>query len=268
MPEPLDKVVDALNTAAPLNLAEAWDNVGLLLPGRKDRPVNHLLLTVDLTTSVVAEATSQGTDLVVAYHPPIFKGFTRLRRDVAMENAVLSLIEAGIALYSPHTALDACSGGLNDWLALVAGSGQLSAIVPNPSTPSCGAGRVNQLDIPTAVAELLRSYATTTCAPYLRLADQDPGAPVHSVAVTAGAGGSVLERWIGRRPPRSLLVTGALRHHDILAWTAAGHAILLLEHDCSERGFLPEFKRKLSPLLDSDVKVHVSSADRALLTLV
>jgi len=268
MPEPLDRVVDALNTVAPLNLAEAWDNVGLLLPGRKERPVKQVLLTVDLTSSVVAEAISQGTDVVVAYHPPIFKGFTRLRRDVAMESSVLSLIEAGIALYSPHTALDACSGGLNDWLALAAGSGQLSAILPNPASPSCGAGRVNLLETPASVADLLTSYATATSAPYLRLADQDPGSRVHSVAVTAGAGGSVLERWIGRKPPRSLLVTGELRHHDILAWTAAGHAILLLEHDCSERGYLPEFKRKLSPLLDDDVQVRVSSADRALLTLV
>jgi dinuclear metal center YbgI/SA1388 family protein len=268
MPEPLEKIVEALNATAPLSLAEAWDNVGLLLPGRRNRLVNRVLLTVDLTASVVEEALVGETDLIVAYHPPIFKGFTRLRRDVAIEQAVLALVEAGVALYSPHTALDACRGGLNDWLALTAGSGQLSAISPDATAPDCGAGRVNRLEVPAVVSELLKSYSAATQAPYLRLADQNPNAPVVAVAVTAGAGGSVLERWVGQRPPRSLLVTGELRHHDVLAWTAAGHAVLLLEHDCSERGYLPEFKSRLSSLVASDVDVRVSSTDRPLMKLV
>ena len=111
MPKPrpsLALVLDLLKDIAPLELAADWDNVGLLLePSRRAPPIARVLLTIDLTEAVVAEAARMRADLVVAYHPPIFHGMKQLRASDARQRAVLAALAAGLFVYSPHTALDA-----------------------------------------------------------------------------------------------------------------------------------------------------------------
>ena len=102
---------------APLGLAQAGDNVGLLA-GDPGAIVRRALLCVDLTADVAAEAIRQRADLVVAYHPPLFKPISRLNAAGRGTDAhVFACIANGIAVYSPHTALDAAEGGTNDVLA-------------------------------------------------------------------------------------------------------------------------------------------------------
>lgn len=107
-----------LDQIAPPHLAEDWDNVGLLV-GRADRElVGPVLFTVDLTEAVMDEAIGRGCSAVVAYHPPIFQSLKRVVSTGSVsQRVVLAAIEAKIAICSPHTALDAASGGLTDWLA-------------------------------------------------------------------------------------------------------------------------------------------------------
>ncbi|MCC6807278.1 MAG: Nif3-like dinuclear metal center hexameric protein [Deltaproteobacteria bacterium] len=104
------EVTAALEAFAPLHLAEAWDNVGLLV-GDPEAEVARVLTCIDFTREVLEEAA--GAALVVAYHPPIFGGMKR----VPAGSEVFAAIRAGIALYSPHTALDAAKGGTNAVLA-------------------------------------------------------------------------------------------------------------------------------------------------------
>ena len=66
--------------------------------------------------ALIAEAKAYGADLVVAYHPPIFKALSRLDAEDATQRRVLAALAAGFVVYSPHTALDAAAGGLADWL--------------------------------------------------------------------------------------------------------------------------------------------------------
>ncbi len=112
----LEATCAALNELAPLQLAEDWDNVGLLVEARPKARVGRIFLTIDLTRPVMAEAMAAGADLIVSYHPPIFAGLKRLLRGRAKEEIVLDAVRAGISIYSPHTALDAAEGGVNDWL--------------------------------------------------------------------------------------------------------------------------------------------------------
>ena len=113
MPRSLEQIVSVLETLAPPQLAESWDNTGLLIGPSKRRTVSKIMLTIDLTEAVLAEAVAKKVQMIVAYHPPIFKPLTSLNAsDIATR-----CIESAIAVYSPHTALDAAEGGVNDWLA-------------------------------------------------------------------------------------------------------------------------------------------------------
>src|SRR5579863_2605145 len=106
----------AMERLAPTRYAAPWDNVGLLV-GDGSSPVESVLLTVDLTRPVLEQAIADRCAAVIAYHPPLFEAAKRfLAGSIAFEAA-----RAGIAVYSPHTALDAAEGGTNDVLADVVG---------------------------------------------------------------------------------------------------------------------------------------------------
>ncbi len=110
-------LVQAVEAIAPPALAEEWDNVGLLLGDPREELVGPVVLTIDLTEAVLEEALTVKASGVIAYHPPIFKPLKRITADSPKERVVMRAARAGLAIYSPHTALDAAPGGMADWLA-------------------------------------------------------------------------------------------------------------------------------------------------------
>jgi dinuclear metal center YbgI/SA1388 family protein len=112
-------IAAAVEKIAPLRLAQDWDNVGLLI-GDEKRNVKNILLTIDITKAVVAEAKRARTDLIVSYHPVIWGGLKKITND-GQSGVVCELIRSGIAVFSIHTALDSAVGGVNDGLAEIVG---------------------------------------------------------------------------------------------------------------------------------------------------
>ena len=150
----LESITAALHHIAPLELAEAWDNVGLLIAPSEPRTVRRILLTIDLTRAVAEEAAERKAEMVIAYHPPIFKPLSRL----AGPSVPVRMVERRIAVYSPHTALDSTPGGVNDWLADGLGAGERRPIQPYHPDPADSPHAVVKLVVfvPTAEADRLR----------------------------------------------------------------------------------------------------------------
>ncbi len=135
----LSQVVEQLESIAPLRRAEAWDNVGLLV-GSLDWKGSPLLLTIDLTEPVMREAIDAGTKAIIAYHPPIFEPMSRVTDASAGQRIVLEAARHRLGVYSPHTALDAALGGINDWIAEGLGHGDVRALeaqAERPPTEEC-----------------------------------------------------------------------------------------------------------------------------------
>ena len=110
----LSDLIGALEDIAPTRYAESWDNVGLIV-GDPAQGVSKILLTIDYTADVAEEASREGCDCVVAYHPPIFDALKRVT--AGGQGLIFDAVRRGVALYSPHTALDVAVGGTNDMLA-------------------------------------------------------------------------------------------------------------------------------------------------------
>lgn len=270
MTVPLERVLGWLEQLAPLGLAEPWDNVGLLLEPIADRHepnltphVARVLFTIDLTEAVLAEAIAAECDLVVAYHPPLFKPRQRLTRATAAERVVVGAIRAGLAVYSPHTALDSADDGLNDWLALGVGAGARGPLVAAAGTGSAPAGLGRGVTLAQAtqlsrVVEKLKSHLGRAALRVAATPAHRAGAPLQRIAFCAGSGRGVFER----APGFDLYVTGELSHHDVEALLAAGSSVVLGEHSSSERGFLPTFAARLRAASGDALETLVSSADR------
>ncbi|KAG8520951.1 NIF3-like protein 1 [Galemys pyrenaicus] len=140
----LKALISALNDFASLSFAESWDNVGLLVEPSPPHTVNTLFLTNDLTEEVMKEALQKKADLILSYHPPIFRPMKRITWKTWKERLVIQALEHRIGIYSPHTAYDAAPQGVNNWLAKGLGVCTSRPIHPSkaPNYPTEGTHRV------------------------------------------------------------------------------------------------------------------------------
>jgi dinuclear metal center YbgI/SA1388 family protein len=247
----LREVCAVLERIAPAALAQGWDNVGLLA-GDLDARVSRVLLCIDLMPPVVREALRWRADLVVAYHPPIFRPLQKLvAPGDGMEAAVVRCLRARIGIAAVHTALDAAPGGTNDVLAALAGVRDPQPFAVSGAAPDGGPGigRVGRLRRPIALGVLARSLARATRSGHVSIVGA-ASASVRRAVVVAGAAGSLpFAVPLGRG---DVVVTGELRHHDALGLERVGACAIALGHWSSERpalGFVGQRLRAALPTL-------------------
>src|SRR5438093_4499667 len=94
-------LVAVLESIAPLSLAAEWDNVGLLL-GDSAAPVERVMTCLTVTPDSVAEAIESRVQLIVSHHPVLFRPTKKLTAMTPEGRMLLNLVQAGIAVYSPH----------------------------------------------------------------------------------------------------------------------------------------------------------------------
>lgn len=193
---------------APKELAEDWDNVGLLV-GNPDTPVRRILVSLDITEAVVAEAAAIDADLIVAHHPVMnntWHPVQTIRTDDRQGRILTGLITNGIAAICMHTNLDATDGGVNDILAKTLG---LKNLIPlNPEK----IGRIGTLNCEIPLVEFTHSVVELLGCNGLRYTDC--GKPVHRVAVGGGACGDYISQAIANGC--DTFVTADLKYHDFL----------------------------------------------------
>ena len=117
----LSELTKLFEELVPSSLAESWDNVGLLC-GDPGQQIRRILVSMDLTLGVLAEAKKRRADMVLLHHPPIFRQkIERLIRTRDPVGSLYSAIHSGIAVYVMHTNLDSIEGGTNSALAEILG---------------------------------------------------------------------------------------------------------------------------------------------------
>lgn len=109
----LDEILKFLCDFAPLEYAESYDNVGLLV-GDCKKQVKKVLITLDADEKVAEDARIKECDLVISHHPLIFTPLKRIVTDNSTSKTVIELIKNDIALISMHTNFDGVSSGLCD----------------------------------------------------------------------------------------------------------------------------------------------------------
>jgi len=261
-----------MDRIAPLVLAEKWDNVGLLLEApqqqQQQRSKQAILLTIDLTTSVVNEAISLPASMIIAYHPPIFKPLSSITLSNPIQASLLRCAAAGISIYSPHTSLDSVYGGIADWLASGLGSGHIDLIGDEHPSGLGGPGRLLRLSEKTTMSTLQERAKKHLGLTQIQVAlrTDNPNPDVQSVAICAGSGGSVLSG-----VDADVYFTGEMSHHEILAAVATGRNVILCGHTNTERGYLPVLAQKFQAELaaqQGDEKysisadIHISQEDK------
>ncbi len=122
-----------LESIAPLDLQESYDNAGLLV-GSPDTAVYNVLITLDVTEAVVQEAIDKGCNLIIAHHPIVFKGLKKLNGRNYVERVIIQAIKNDIALYAIHTNLDNVHTGVNKMIADKIGLNNTAILAPKRTT--------------------------------------------------------------------------------------------------------------------------------------
>ncbi len=111
----------------------AWalpeDRVGLQV-GDPGWPAATVLVALEVSPAVVAEALALKAQVLLTHHPLIFQAAADIREDRAPGRLLARVVRAGLAVASCHTNLDMAPEGLNDHLAGILGLEDLEVLSP------------------------------------------------------------------------------------------------------------------------------------------
>ena len=235
--------IDALHALYPPSDALDWDRPGLQV-GDPEAPVARVLVTLDVTSAVLAEAEQVRDTLVIAHHPLLLQPLQALTPATAPGRLALRAARSGVAVAAAHTNLDAAADGAGTSDPVVAVLG-LTGVAPlcAPSAPGALAmGRVGDLAAPHSLRDLAQLIGERLPAPSVRFCG-DPERVVRRVAVLGGAGTSAVGDAISAGA--DVLVTGDVRHHAALDALELGLALVDAGHHATEVAAMPAFAGRL-----------------------
>ena len=82
-------IYDYIDSFAPFDTAESYDNVGILA-GDPNQNVTQVLLALDITRAVVREAEKMNAQLIISHHPVIFRPIHSVLKGTAVYDLVQS----------------------------------------------------------------------------------------------------------------------------------------------------------------------------------
>ena len=249
----VQQVYEVMQRLAPPELAEHWDNPGLLVDCGGN--VRRVLVTLDITPEVVAEAAAKQCTVIVAHHPVIFDPLKKL----GPQDVPFRLVRAGISAICMHTNLDAAAGGVNEVLADIFGMQD-----PEPFAGGCGrVGSIEPITVPQLARKAQQELAARCNAPDVGPAVQvkfaDTGKPVRRLAVISGAGGSLFEEVVA--VGADCLLTGEANHHHACDAKRLGLSLIAAGHYATEFPVTAAVAEKLRAALPG-VEVLVSTANK------
>ncbi len=240
----VQQVVNWLNEQAPLENAESFDNVGLLL-GDPQATVHSVLFGMDITEPLVEEAIRLKANLIITHHPFIFHGLKRIDYTTPQGRSMCRLFQNHIAVIAAHTNWDQATGGVGDSLAQTL---ELRDVISGDAYVRIG--MLSEPMLPDAFCEYVQDKLRIL--PRLYFATDKP---ILRVAVAGGAYGEGYS--LAQAMGADAYVVGEIAHHEILDACARGLTICDAGHFATEwPGVVSLYQRFLSDVQRNTWNVH------------
>lgn len=234
-------ILTVLDSIAPFNTAEQWDNVGLMV-GDPRQEVSSVLLALDPSYEVIDAAAESGKGLIITHHPLIYTPLKRIDFREPVSRKISALIRASVALISMHTNFDIASGGVSDVLARKLGLGDVQSSGP--------------LRLGTIAGEKpLRAWAMSL--PFETVRIVDAGRPVRNICICPGSGMEYVKTAL--ETGCDTFVTGDVKYHGALDAKESGINIIDLGHFATEQIAITPLAERLSRELP-DISIDVFGA--------
>ena len=225
-------VVRVIESFAPVDIQENWDNCGLCA-GSPDAELTGVLVGFDCTRALIDEAVECGANMVVTHHPLIFHGLKKVDEADPVGDALIRAIRAGVAVYCAHTSADKAPGGVSWAIAERLGLENVSVLDYDAAVSSegfgCGLGIIG--DFPEALSSdrAIEKVKEAFGLPYVRCSRPSDGL-IRRVAACGGAGSSLVDR--ARAAGAQLYLCGDVSYHHF--FTPEGFMVMDIGHYESE----------------------------------
>ena len=219
----------------PLNLAEDWDNVGLIV-GDFDMDVKKVLVSLEANEDVIDEAISKNIDLIVTHHPFIFGKINKINSGDLKGRLIQKLIKNDISLYSMHTNFDIAFDGLNDYFMEIMEFGNSKVL--------------DKLDKSMTLESLSRKIKEKLNMKHIRVVG-NLSTDITKVAVVTGAGSEFVKK--AKRQGAEVLITGDVKYHEAQDALDIGMCIV----DCGHFDTEDIFKNVMKRFLDEFSEIEV-----------
>ena len=234
----VNELAEIIELRYPKSLAVEWDVVGFVV-NNSNTEVNNILLTIDVTDDVVAEAKEKSVDLIISHHPLMLD--PNETSDIQTKRIQLrkQLEDNNISLYVAHTNADIAQGGVNDSVAKVLGLQNVETFGLEKM------GRKGNLRTEITLREFINLLKDKL--PKVKSSIQVGGnleSKISKVALCGGSGSSLLEEV--RNEDVDVFVTADLKHHAVSDnKNMNGPALVSVSHWASEWAWLPELEQQL-----------------------
>lgn len=244
----IQDILDILQQIAPVELAESWDNVGLLT-GNPTARARSVLVALDPVSSLFKEAESKNANVIVTHHPALFHPLKTLRTDRPTGSFLTGAIQRDIHVIGCHTNLDATVGGVSDILAERMGLKDVSPLIVAENTEGCssGLGRIGACAQPMSPKQCVVQLKRACEAPWLLEAGPRPER-VKKIAVCGGSCSEFAET--AMLSGADLYITAEVKH-SIARWAEeAGFWIIDGGHFATEQPAIPPLQERLQRELE------------------
>jgi len=217
----LKEIINLIEKWAPLELAEDFDNVGLIL-GDENVEVKKALITLDTLENVVDEAVENKCDLIISFHPIIFDGLKKITNNTYVKRVISKSIKNNINIYAIHTNLDNHPKGVNFQISKYLNLNNTKILIPKIDCKG-GMGMIGELHKPAPEKEFL-NYVKGIMKTSLIKHSTFLNKKIKKVAVLGGSGSFAIEEAI--KAGADCFITADLKYHD---YFRAENKILLLD---------------------------------------
>jgi dinuclear metal center YbgI/SA1388 family protein len=252
-----------LDETAAFGLAEQWDNVGLML-GNTNQTIRGILVALDPTEEVLAEAQESGADCIITHHPLIFHPLKSINTDQPLGKFLRLALRHEISVIGCHTNLDQTAGGVSDVLASNLGILDSKPLVPNENSTqpggNTGFGRIGRLADPLNGEAFIGYLCDFFKLPALRVAGKLPE-EISTVAVCGGSGSDLAAAAYARGA--QVYITGEVKHSTARWAEAAGFCIIDAGHFATENPVVDSLVDILQrAFTEREVNITVSASEK------
>lgn len=229
----VNDIIQMIEAHAPLKLACAWDNPGLLT-GRRNAEVTTVLTALDIDIETAHEAKDAGAEMIITHHPLIFDPIKQVNEDTYEGRVLMFLIENKIALYSAHTNLDAAPNGTNDYLAKLYGLYDTECFeitYEDENGTKYGLGRVGKLKEPTTLKNFAYQIAEKLGLSNINYVGDD-NIEIKTAAICSGGGGSLISHDIA--DIADVYITGDVKYSNARNAFNMNLPVIIADHYSTE----------------------------------
>lgn len=245
-----EELISFLEELAPKELAEDYDNVGLLI-GSANKNIERILVCLDTDEWVAEEAAAKRADMVLSHHPLIFKPVRQILTESVFGKTAMTFIQNNITLYAAHTNFDSAHGGLCDYLLTKICECDVLGVLDGAD--GSGIGRVARLKSAVSMENLMRCIQGALGMKHIRFVG-DPQRSIERIAICNGGGGDYV--YNAQAAGADVYISGDFKYHHARSAYENGMGLIEIPHYEAEIIFCEYFEKILNEKFGDKITVY------------